>query len=108
MRAGCQFCAYDGPSPVLMEEAGYFVIEPVEPVVPGHVLVIPRRHVKDATAAPGVAARTMLLAARWAREQGYPCNIITSIGLEASQTVMHLHLHVVPRAEGDRLRLPWA
>jgi histidine triad (HIT) family protein len=107
VKDGCVFCEYDGPSPVLMEDNGYFIIEPINPVVPGHVLVIPRRHAEDATTYPGVASRTMLLAARWAKEQGYPCNIITSVGVEASQTVMHLHLHVVPRAKDDRLRLPW-
>jgi histidine triad (HIT) family protein len=108
MKAGCVFCDYAGPSPVLYEDSGYFVIEPISPVAHGHVLVIPRRHVESAAAAPGVAARTMLLAARWVRDLGLPCNIITSVGAEASQTIMHLHLHVVPRAQGDRLSLPWA
>jgi histidine triad (HIT) family protein len=36
-----------------------------------------------------------------------PCNIITSVGAEATQTVFHLHLHVVPRRFGDGLALPW-
>jgi len=35
-------------------------------------------------------------------------NIITSIGSAATQTVMHAHIHIVPRAEGDGLKLPWA
>lgn len=34
-------------------------------------------------------------------------NIITSRGSAATQTVYHLHLHVVPRREGDGLGLPW-
>jgi histidine triad (HIT) family protein len=36
-----------------------------------------------------------------------PCNIITSAGSDATQTVFHLHLHVVPRRAGDGLALPW-
>jgi diadenosine tetraphosphate (Ap4A) HIT family hydrolase len=38
---------------------------------------------------------------------GLQANIITSIGPAASQTVMHTHLHIVPRTEGDGLHLPW-
>jgi histidine triad (HIT) family protein len=36
-----------------------------------------------------------------------PCNIITSAGTEATQTVFHLHVHIVPREAGDGLELPW-
>ena len=35
-------------------------------------------------------------------------NLITSIGAAATQTVFHLHVHVVPRHEGDGLLLPWS
>jgi histidine triad (HIT) family protein len=35
-------------------------------------------------------------------------NIITSAGRDATQTVDHLHLHLVPRRPGDGLALPWA
>lgn len=103
----CPFCDYAGPSPILYEEGGYFIIEPRDPVVEGHVLVIPRRHVEDATVYPGVTGRAMQHAARWARGRG-PCNIITSVGRDATQSVFHLHIHVVPRWRDDGLRLPWS
>jgi histidine triad (HIT) family protein len=35
-------------------------------------------------------------------------NLITSQGAAATQTVMHLHLHLVPRTDGDGLKLPWS
>lgn len=36
-----------------------------------------------------------------------PYNLILNAGAEASQTIEHLHLHYVPRREGDGLVLPW-
>jgi histidine triad (HIT) family protein len=48
----------------------------------------------------------MSRAAQWARTCG-DANLITSVGSAATQTVFHLHVHVVPRRAGDGLALPW-
>lgn len=79
---------------------------PLNPVTEGHVLVVPHKHVRDVAEDPDVSAATMRAAAELARDVG-PCNVITSAGPEATQTVFHLHLHVVPRRPGDGLALPW-
>lgn len=102
----CPFCTYRGPSPVLRDFVDVFVIEPLAPVTPGHLLVIPRRHVVHLGDDPGVAARVAAVASILVGGTG-SWNVITSIGREATQTVMHLHLHLVPRHEGDGLKLPW-
>jgi histidine triad (HIT) family protein len=80
--------------------------EPLGPVVPGHLLVVPKRHVTDARVDPAVTADTYRVAALLAREAG-ECNLITSVGAAATQSVFHLHVHVVPRRPSDGLRLPW-
>lgn len=105
----CPFCHYAGPSEILADYGDVFVIEPINPVTQGHVLVIPRRHMRDATFDRKLTGRVFEVAAleaEW-RVAG-ACNIITSIGEEATQTVMHFHVHVVPRREGDGLALPWS
>lgn len=109
----CPFCNYAGPSPILRDESGaqgYIVIEPLNPVVPGHVLVIPKLHVPDAPSNPRIAGEAMYVAASWAQDKlrDVDCNIITSAGDAATQTVRHLHVHVVPRRSGDGLMLPWS
>jgi histidine triad (HIT) family protein len=83
--------------------------EPLNPVTPGHLLVIPVRHVMDAAEDPDLTGRVFAAAARIARESGGDpsCNLITSVGGAATQSVYHLHAHVVPRRHGDGLRLPW-
>jgi histidine triad (HIT) family protein len=113
MRNGCVFCDYAGPSPILARYSGVnddvIVIKPLNPVAPGHVLVIPKRHVAHAIENPTLAAVCMRSAIRFAQEEDIgDCNIITSCGPAATQTVMHLHVHLIPRERGDGLSLPWS
>ena len=102
----CVFCGRVGRGEYqgLGDEVGCF--EPLNPVTPGHLLVIPLAHTPNAAADPGLAAKTMRAAAEQAGKHE-AANIITSIGREATQTIEHLHLHVVPRRAGDGLSLPW-
>jgi histidine triad (HIT) family protein len=83
------------------------IFEPLKPVTPGHMIVAPLEHVPNAVDSPRIAAGTMYVAAEYAAKVG-ECNIITSVGEWATQTVAHLHLHVVPRGPGDGLKLPWS
>jgi histidine triad (HIT) family protein len=103
----CVFCAIvagQAPATIVEEWPDAIAIVPSNPVIPGHVLVLPRIHVADFTTDPDVTAAT----ARRAAQLGVPpANVITSAGWEATQSVWHLHLHVVPRAAGDGLPLPW-
>lgn len=101
----CRIVAETEPAKIIYWWRDAIAIVPLNPVVDGHVLVIPRRHVADATDHPEVTADTMARAAEIAVP---PCNIITSAGAEATQTVFHLHIHVVPRRAGDGLALPWS
>lgn len=107
----CVFCliaAGKAPANVVTDWPDAIAIVPLNPVVAGHILVIPRVHVEDFAADPIVSAVVMARAAEmisWQRHKS--ANLITSMGAAATQTVFHLHLHVVPRTEGDGLALPW-
>lgn len=104
----CQIVAGDAPAEFVASWPETIAIRPLNPVVPGHVLILPTRHVRDAGEDPDVTATTMRMAAVLARlllPADY--NIITSAGAAATQTVFHLHLHLVPRTPGDGLALPW-
>lgn len=84
----------------------FYAFTPLNPVTPGHVLVVPKVHVANASENPVIAGYGAELAALIARLHD-SANIITSIGKAATQSVMHLHWHVVPRTEDDGLHLPW-
>ena len=104
----CPFCARITAGEYDAGDSWSVTFEPLNPVTPGHRLFVPRAHVADALTRPVITGRVMEYAARWATGHNLgPCNLITSAGAEASQTVFHLHLHLVPRCEGDGLPLPW-
>jgi histidine triad (HIT) family protein len=104
----CPFCnrIASGDYDSMFSNSYAVVFAPLNPVTPGHLLVVSRTHIHDAGQDPMTAGRVMELAATIARGGG-DANIITSIGEAATQTVRHLHLHLVPRIEGDGLTLPW-
>lgn len=82
--------------------------EPLNPVTPGHRLVVPITHFERAEDDPERTSWAFRLAAELAREKGLASfNLITSAGTAATQTVKHLHVHLVPRRPGDGLHLPW-
>ena len=83
------------------------IIEPLNLVVPGHRLAIPGAHVSNALEDPHLTGRLMTYACLFAKRRPGAVNIITSVGPEATQTIDHLHLHIVPRRKDDGLKLPW-
>lgn len=107
----CPFCEINtgrAPATFVGEWSDAFAIVPLNPVVEGHTLVIPKTHVTDFAADPAVAAATMRRAAQLAGDHPVGAmNLITSRGRVATQSVFHLHLHLVPRAANDGLALPW-
>lgn len=109
---GCPFCPDNWDNLDIVDMAQIYhppwaIIRPLNPVTDGHVLAISAEHTPDAAADPDIAARLTRLAARYIARNNLQANIITSIGPAATQTVMHTHVHVIPRRDGDGLTLPW-
>src|SRR5262249_53870903 len=83
------------------------VVEDAYPVSPGHTLVIVRRHVANLFDLSAEEIADMLSLIRSSRERidrtfrpsGY--NVGANVGRDAGQTVMHVHVHVIPRFQGD-------
>ncbi|WP_448071118.1 HIT family protein [Georgenia yuyongxinii] len=117
MSEACEFCEIvDRDDPDVREVyRDEFVVAffPLEPAVLGHVLIVPRRHVPDIWGLdPDEAAqisRAALLLADAIREAMRPegLNVIQSNGEAATQTVQHLHVHLVPRRTGDAMGPIW-
>lgn len=106
----CAFCAIAegrAPATIVREWPDALAIRPRSGGVNlGHVMVVPRTHVADAGTDPELTAAVMRRAAELMAEHP-AANLITSKGAEATQSVYHLHVHLVPRQADDGLPLPW-
>ena len=109
----CKIVAGDLPANVVDEDARTIAFMDIAPATRGHALVIPRAHSQDLLSVDGedlqaVAVACRRLAARVKERLGADgVNLINACGAAAWQTVFHFHVHVIPRYEGDPLRLPW-
>lgn len=113
----CPFCAIisgDDPSArVLFRNHDITAFFPLEPATRGHTLVVPNRHLADLTDLTPAESRNIGEAVRrTARAIGAALspeglNVIQSSGSVATQTVPHVHFHLVPRWSGDRMVLRW-
>jgi histidine triad (HIT) family protein len=109
----CKIVAGELPSTIVAEDELTVAFMDINPATRGHLLVVPRRHSADLLEIePDALAAVSLAAQRLARSAienlgARGVNLINSCGSTAWQTVFHFHLHVIPRYQGDPLRLPW-
>jgi len=107
----CLFCAIvagDKPSATVLDEEHLVAFLDVRPVFKGHTLLVPRTHVETLADLPAELRDPFLEAA-----QRLSVAVQEALGAQGSfvamnnvvsQSVPHLHLHVVPRTKGDGLR----
>jgi histidine triad (HIT) family protein len=109
----CKIIAGELRSSVVDEDERTVAFLDIAPATRGHALVVPRTHVADLLGASredlhAVIVASQRLAARMKERLGADgVNLVNSCGAAAWQTVFHFHMHVIPRYEGDPLRLPW-
>jgi histidine triad (HIT) family protein len=109
----CKIVSGELPATVIDQDERTIAFMDINPATRGHALVIPREHARDLLevdaedlAATFAAARR--LAAKLSDRLGADgVNILNACGSAAWQTVFHFHVHVIPRYQGDPLRLPW-
>jgi diadenosine tetraphosphate (Ap4A) HIT family hydrolase len=105
--SSCPFCDPD-PDLVFFESELVVGLWDRYPVSPGHALLIPRKHVADWFDADPATQLALISALPMAREaiashhspDGF--NIGINAGKAAGQTIFHLHVHLIPRYNGDQ------
>jgi histidine triad (HIT) family protein len=109
----CKILAGELPATIVDEDERTVAFMDIAPATRGHALVVPRTHVADLLSVGADDLHAVMLAsqrlARRIKERlgADGVNLVNSCGAAAWQTVFHFHMHVIPRYEGDPLRLPW-
>jgi len=107
----CVFCsivAGELPAHIVLDEPQIIGFLDTRPVFKGHVLLVPREHVKtllelSSTLREPVFEAAQRLAAAVVEGLGAQGSFVAMNNV-VSQSVPHLHVHVVPRTKGDGLR----
>ena len=109
----CKIVAGEIPSFKLFEDEATLAFMDINPASEGHALVIPKEHAPDLYAVSDEAlARTSVTAKRVAAALARTLNpdglnIVQCNGAAAAQSVMHFHVHVLPRVTDDGLAMNW-
>jgi histidine triad (HIT) family protein len=109
----CKIVAGELPGAIVDEDEHTIAFMDISPATRGHTLVIPRNHaanvleIKPEELAATIKSAQRLAARITDRLGADGVNLLNSCGSAAWQTVFHFHIHVIPRYEGDPLRLPW-
>ena len=109
----CKILADEIPSSVVYEDDMFRAILDVSPAAKGHVIILPKKHAANIFELPDEEAQKILIVARKiakALKETYHCdgvNILQNNGEAAGQTVMHFHMHVIPRYAGGEDMVSW-
>ena len=106
----CEIVAGRAPAIRVHEDDDFLGILDIRPFTRGHTLVIPKSHSVDLTDTPAATLAAMMALgqriARATRASGLAAtgnNVAINDGKSAMQSVFHIHLHVIPRRDGDKM-----
>lgn len=108
----CKLLAGELPMSLVFQDEYCFAVLDIDPINPGHVLVVPKLHAASLADLDDVvgahmfnAARQVAAAMRKTSEiQCEGVNLFLADGAVAGQDVFHAHLHIRPRFSGDEVR----
>lgn len=116
MKDDCIFCKLANgvfQTNSIYEDDKFNVILDMGPATKGHALILPKEHADNLYELPDeTAAAAMILAKKLAKKMvdklgADGLNVVQNNGEAAGQTVMHYHLHLIPRYKNDGQHILW-
>ena len=96
----CKIAAGEIPSETVYEDEQFRAILDLGPASAGHTLILPKAHLNEVTE----------ISDEYPEKKGLGCeglNLVQNNGEAAGQTVMHFHMHVIPRYAGGEDMVSW-
>jgi len=106
----CKIAKGEIDSKKVVETNNFFAIRDINPVSEGHSLVIPKKHFVTLLDIPNKLGNELLEIVKKVSDEilekklGDGFNLIMNNLEVAGQLVMHAHIHIIPRKEGDKLK----
>ncbi len=116
MKDDCIFCKLANgvfPTNSIYEDEDFNVILDLAPATKGHALILPKQHADNLYELPDeTAAKVLVLAKKLAKtmKDKLGCdglNVVQNNGEVAGQTVLHFHMHLIPRYTSDAQKIAW-
>lgn len=116
MQDNCVFCKIIAgviPSATVYEDDNFKAILDISPAAKGHIIILSKKHCENLMELDDQAAAEAILVARKlakAMKAELNCdgiNMLQNNGEAAGQTVLHYHIHLVPRFKGDTVKMTW-
>lgn len=116
MKDNCIFCKIiqgEIPSNTVYEDANFKAILDISPANKGHVIILAKKHVENVfEIEDSLAEKVFPVVSKVAKavKKTLNCdgiNILQNNGTAAGQTVFHIHIHIIPRYDGDNELLAW-
>jgi len=101
----CQIAQKKIPAEIIYEDKNVLAFLDINPVSPGHTLIVSKKHYRDFASTPDKTAGHILKVARKIAPKilkavkATDYNLITNNGVLAGQSVGHLHFHLIPRGK---------
>ena len=114
MKSDCIFCKIvrrEIKSEIVVQSDNFIAIRDIQPRAEGHMLVIPKQHYTTLLDIPNKIGNELLefmkkvAASLLSDKYGDGFNLVMNNLSVAGQIVMHAHLHIIPRKDGDGLRM---
>lgn len=112
----CIFCKLAGgqiPTNSIYEDEDFKVIMDLSPASKGHCIILPKTHARNLLELPDEYCGKILMVAKKCckvLKEVLHCdgiNVLQNNGEAAGQTVFHLHIHLIPRYQGDNVHIKW-
>lgn len=109
----CKIAAGEIPSNTIYEDESFRAILDISPASKGHAIILPKNHAANIYELPEEEASKIFVVAKrvaGAMKNSLQCeglNILQNNGELAGQTVFHLHVHIIPRYQNDKIEISW-